>query len=140
MKTIGDRIIYARKKLGLNQTELANKIGTSPQNVQGWEKEVIPRQKTLKIIANALNVSEAWLFCGADTGGEDKEHKYETTAPATANDATASTWPFTININAFYSLPPPVRQKIDDDITQAYANFRMEQYKNNNGNNDKKIA
>lgn len=62
--TTGDEIKAARKKAGMSQQELANKLGVSYQSIGQWERNVRnPKPETLRKIANALNVTP--LYCGA---------------------------------------------------------------------------
>lgn len=54
---IGDQIKAARKKYGMTQVELGNKIGVKGATVTRYEKGVIiPNFDTLKKIANALSI------------------------------------------------------------------------------------
>ena len=71
--SIGSRIRLARKKLGLNQADLAKRLGVSQPTVANWESAVHdPRQLMLARIAEALEVKVGWLSGGerapADTG------------------------------------------------------------------------
>ncbi len=50
-------ITQAREKQGLNQSELARKLGVTPQAVQAWESgRSVPRPKKLVEIARALHI------------------------------------------------------------------------------------
>ncbi|TVP56150.1 MAG: LexA family transcriptional regulator [Halomonadaceae bacterium] len=68
MDTIGSRIRYARQQAGLTQPELAGRCGWSGQSrVSNYEREIRePRSSDVKHLANALGVSEAWLWTGED--------------------------------------------------------------------------
>ncbi|MCM1234380.1 MAG: helix-turn-helix domain-containing protein [Ruminococcus flavefaciens] len=56
--TVGKRIKEARKKAGLTQKELGERLGISYQTVAQWENDLRnPKQETLQRIANALNIS-----------------------------------------------------------------------------------
>jgi transcriptional regulator with XRE-family HTH domain len=74
-RSIGDRIRYARKEFGLNQTELANRVGVSQPAVANWESGVHdPRRVMLAKIADVLGVSSEWLASGARSADEtDKQ-------------------------------------------------------------------
>lgn len=64
--SIGERIRLARKDAGLNQAELALKVGVSQPSVANWESGVHdPRRLMLGKIADALKVSPEWLASGA---------------------------------------------------------------------------
>ena len=55
--TIGERIKAARKKAGLTQKQLGEKMGISYQAVAQWENDLRnPKIETLRAIANALGV------------------------------------------------------------------------------------
>lgn len=55
--TIGERIKEIRKRKGMTQGELAEKIETTPQNVSQYERGIRnPKYKTLSKIAAALDV------------------------------------------------------------------------------------
>lgn len=54
--TKGERIKAARKRAGMTQAELAEKMGISFQSVAQWENDLRnPKQETIKKIALALN-------------------------------------------------------------------------------------
>lgn len=54
---IGERIKAARKKAGLTQKQLGEKMGISYQAVAQWENDLRnPKIETLRAIANALGV------------------------------------------------------------------------------------
>ena len=56
--TTGELIKDARKKAGLTQKELGEKLGISYQTIAQWENNLRnPKQETLQRIANALNIS-----------------------------------------------------------------------------------
>ncbi len=57
LMTIGERIKAARKKAGLTQKQLGEKMGISYQAVAQWENDLRnPKIETLRAIANALGV------------------------------------------------------------------------------------
>lgn len=73
--SIGERIREARKELGLNQVDLARKIGVSQPAVANWESGVHdPRRLMLVKIADALQVSADWLASGARSLVEADKH------------------------------------------------------------------
>ena len=56
MKNMG--LIYARKKLGLTQSQLANKIGMSVKTYQFYEEgRRIPRKENFFKLRDALGIS-----------------------------------------------------------------------------------
>ncbi len=76
--TLGKKIKQAREALGLNQTELARKMGTYQQRVGHWETghtRLDPDE--LKEIAKALDKSPGWLLGEEENLNEDSELKRE---------------------------------------------------------------
>ena len=64
--TIGERVRLARKELGLNQTELALRLGVSQPTVANWESGVHdPRRLMLAKMSETLKVPLGWLSEGA---------------------------------------------------------------------------
>ncbi len=57
LKSIGEKIVEARKKIGLSQADLAQQISISPQAVGKWERgESMPDISTLSRLAEILGV------------------------------------------------------------------------------------
>lgn len=62
-ETVGRRIKVARTELGWNQTELANRLGTSQANIARYEKAKISVDiETLAQIAKVMNKPIDWFF------------------------------------------------------------------------------
>jgi len=75
--TFGDRLTGAREAAGLNQTELAHRLGVKIKTLRAWENDQSePRANRLSILCGLLNVSLVWLLTGAAVGQ----------TPATADD------------------------------------------------------
>ena len=73
--SIGARIRHARKKLGLNQADLAIRLGVSQPTVANWESGVHdPRQLMLARIAEALELKMSWLASGQRSSAEKDKH------------------------------------------------------------------
>lgn len=67
MSIFGDRVKAARKMRGWSQKELADKAGTSQQNIQRYETEDRePQSSNLLAISKALGVTVSYLL-GTDT-------------------------------------------------------------------------
>lgn len=65
------RIVEARERAGLNQTELAGRVGKSQQTITGYETgDTEPNLSIYKAIAKATDVSPAWLVFGDEYGGD----------------------------------------------------------------------
>lgn len=55
---LGENILKLRKKLGLSQEELSEKVGVTRQTISNWElNETQPNPEQLKLLSKALNVS-----------------------------------------------------------------------------------
>lgn len=73
--TIGERIRQARKRAGLNQSELAERLGVTQPAVANWESGVHdPRRVVLARLADALSTPLDWLADGARSPGERDKH------------------------------------------------------------------
>ena len=70
-KLIGSFLQLERKKMGMTQSELSEKLNVSPQAVSNWERgEALPDVSILLDLANALHCSvDAILSGGAGCGG-----------------------------------------------------------------------
>lgn len=64
MSDLGKRIEKARILAGLNQDELAEKIGLTQQAISRIEEGITKNPRKLKAIADALNVSVNFLVSG----------------------------------------------------------------------------
>lgn len=72
MKTVGQKIREARKAAGLNQPELAAKIGWGQSRISNYERgEREPSFGDLKEIAQALSIDASELFPGSDSSGSE---------------------------------------------------------------------
>ncbi|MGP8288993.1 XRE family transcriptional regulator [Vreelandella zhanjiangensis] len=60
-----DRLKKARKRRGLNQTQLGEMLAVSAQSVQQWESGgTMPRHKRVDALAELLGVRPQWLIFG----------------------------------------------------------------------------
>lgn len=64
LSTIGKRVRFARKSLGLTQQQLADKAGVRQQTVSQLERGVNASSTSLVAIARALDVTPEWLESG----------------------------------------------------------------------------
>lgn len=70
-RTIGERIRERRKKLGMTQKQLADKLGVKYQTVQAWElNSRNPKLETVEKLASALGVSSGWLVYGDEDSSQ----------------------------------------------------------------------
>lgn len=69
MATFGDRLAAAREQAGMEQRQLAKRLGVKLKTLQGWEYDLSePRANKLNMIAGLLNVSIRWLLTGEGDG------------------------------------------------------------------------
>ncbi|MFN0023487.1 MAG: helix-turn-helix domain-containing protein [Parvularculaceae bacterium] len=74
-QSMGERIRHARKESGLNQSDLAARVGVSQPAVANWESGIHdPRRLMLAKIAEALKVSTDWLAGGSRSLEEADKH------------------------------------------------------------------
>lgn len=75
--TFGDRVAAAREISGMNQTELARRLGVRVATLRAWEDDLSePRANRLSMMAGLLNVSMTWLMNGQGVGidGPDEQN------------------------------------------------------------------
>jgi len=76
--TLGDRLAAAREAAGLEQADLASRLGVRAKTLRDWEDDQSePRANRLQMLAALLGVSLRWLLTGQ---GDD-------VAPPSATDA-----------------------------------------------------
>lgn len=64
-ESAGRRIKMARERQNMTQKELAEKMGTTSQNISQYERNIInPKPETIKKFADALGVDARWLEVG----------------------------------------------------------------------------
>ncbi|SOH93649.1 Helix-turn-helix [Monaibacterium marinum] len=69
MATFGDRMAAARDSLGLEQNQLARRLGVKGSTIAGWEDDrAEPRANRLQMLAGVLGVSITWLLSGQGDG------------------------------------------------------------------------
>lgn len=80
-----EKILYCRKKAGLSQEALAERLGISRQAVSKWETgDAVPEINKLMLLANAFGVTTDWLLC--------EEEPEEGKAAEEAQPAIKATW------------------------------------------------
>jgi transcriptional regulator with XRE-family HTH domain len=89
--TFGDRLIGAREAAGMNQAELARRIGVKLKTLRAWEDDQDePRANRLAILCGVLNVPLTWLLTGSGpvpASGEDAEGRLLEEVGALRRDA-----------------------------------------------------
>lgn len=64
--TLGDRLARARDAAGMNQSQLARRLGVKLATVKNWETDRSePRANRLQMLSGLLGVSFVWLMTGA---------------------------------------------------------------------------
>ena len=61
---LGLRIREARRRAGMKQTELAERVGTSQQSISAYETDQLPRLDKAIRLCEVLEVSLDWLAWG----------------------------------------------------------------------------
>lgn len=80
-----EKIYYCRKKAGLSQEALAEKIGVSRQAVSKWETaEAVPEIGKLSLLASTFGVTADWLL-SEDEPPKEKTAEFQ---PKVSNDWT----------------------------------------------------
>lgn len=115
MDKIAKRIEDCRRHLSISQSELARKVGVTPQAVQKWEKaKTVPRGDTLEKLAGALGVSPAFIQFGiieASAGHysvEEEKADYIVT-----HGSKHEEWPFSISREQFSQFDEEQRSLIN---------------------------
>ena len=63
--TFGDRLVLARETVGMDQAQLARRLGVRLQTLRNWEEDrAEPHANKLQMLAGMLNVSMVWLMSG----------------------------------------------------------------------------
>lgn len=69
--SLGDKLISLRKKSGLSQEEVAEKLGVSRQTISKWEtNQTVPELIKAKLLSQLYNVSYDYLIIGNDISGD----------------------------------------------------------------------
>ena len=69
--TFGDRLAAARDACGMEQKNLAQKLGVGLRTIEKWENDLTePRANKLQMLSGILNVSIRWLLTGEGEGVE----------------------------------------------------------------------
>lgn len=69
--SLGERLLYLRKKAGLSQEDVAEKLNVSRQTVSKWEtNQTIPELIKAKLLSQLYNVSYDYLISESHIGGD----------------------------------------------------------------------
>ena len=90
--TLSGKILYCRKKAGLSQEALAEKLGVSRQAVSKWETgEAVPELSKLVLLAAAFGVTTDWLLSESEPEPEPVEPPANSAA-GTAENTPGANW------------------------------------------------
>ena len=90
--TLSGKILYCRKKAGLSQEALAEKLGVSRQAVGKWETgEAVPELSKLVLLAAAFGVTTDWLLSESEPEPEPVEPPANSAA-GTAENTPGENW------------------------------------------------
>ena len=83
---LNEKIVYCRKRAGLSQEALAEKIGVSRQAVSKWETGDAEQEiNKLKMLCTVFGVSADWLLSEEEPQEEYTYNKESTAAPKQDN-------------------------------------------------------
>lgn len=69
--SLGEKLLYLRKKEGLSQEDVAEKLGVSRQTVSKWETDqTVPELIKAKLLSQLYNVSYDYLISGSHISGD----------------------------------------------------------------------
>lgn len=69
--SLGENLLYLRKKAGLSQEAVAEKLNVSRQTVSKWETDqTVPELIKAKLLSQLYNVSYNYLISGSHMGGD----------------------------------------------------------------------
>lgn len=69
--SLGDKLLDLRKKAGLSQEDVADKLDVSRQTVSKWETDqTVPELIKVKLLSQLYNVSYDYLISGSNFSGD----------------------------------------------------------------------
>lgn len=84
---LSEKITVCRRRLGLSQEELANRLGVSRQAVGKWENgSAVPETSKLLLLAQTLGVTADWLLSDDDDCGKNAAQADSPSAQAPTPD------------------------------------------------------
>ena len=115
MDKIAKRIEDCRHGKNISQSELARKVGVTPQAVQKWEKaKTVPRGATLRRLADVLGVSPAYIqFCITTSVSDTFSVEQETPDYVVVQREKQDDWPFSVTREQFSRFSEEQRSLIN---------------------------
>lgn len=69
--SLGEKLLDLRKKAGLSQEDVADKLGVSRQTVSKWETDqTVPELNKANLLSQLYNISYDYLISGSHPGGD----------------------------------------------------------------------
>lgn len=69
--SLGEKLLDLRKKAGLSQEDIADKLGVSRQTVSKWEtNQTVPELVKAKLLSQLYNISSDYLICESGLVGD----------------------------------------------------------------------
>ncbi|MEF9676050.1 helix-turn-helix domain-containing protein [Pectobacterium aroidearum] len=91
LSTFSSRLNGALKELGISQSELARRMGITPQAVQRWCNGIsTPRPNMMERLSSVTGKPEHWFLMPLDGGSESPTHQESGTSLAVRNHETSS--------------------------------------------------
>jgi phage repressor protein C with HTH and peptisase S24 domain len=88
MKTIGERIVYARNLKKISRKELSQALGLTYCSIDRWEKNnATPRGHRIEALALALDVSIEWILVGDAAGSPEARAQHVQTPAESVQEA-----------------------------------------------------
>ncbi len=74
--TFGDRLARAREYMGMDQSQLARRLGVKLATIRNWEADRSePRSNRMQMLSGLLNVSIIWLIAGEGDGTPERDEE-----------------------------------------------------------------
>lgn len=113
---IGERILFARKQVGLSQTHLATTVGVTRGACSQWERGVtVPSVVHLSALSKVLGVSFEWLATGRVA---DEKLRSTIEDNMADEDSSGLLEEFTLLYEQYAALPSQSRDSIKGLIAQ----------------------
>ncbi|MGB3026483.1 ImmA/IrrE family metallo-endopeptidase [Paradevosia shaoguanensis] len=130
-----DRLIWARKRSGLNQIGLARAIDVDPRAVRAWEtKEYEPTEENLNRLSRALELPVKYFFKAPLAGPEPSQASFRSLSKmsATKRDMALARGAFAFELSKWleshFDLPSPDLPDLGKGLDPETAALALRQY------------